>query len=171
MNVVPFYEGRDYVLFAKLAGVRDYWNEIPKIDNPRGLPDNISNITLAEYKEWEGDAHTMSWLSAKEIFDNDVEDPKEITGWLYTKHAEELDKGILPEYWIPYEENDTILWENHNRVLRTWTHNFSPIKNFSKALRESIIKESFYGYTGSPDFEERFEKEKEHYRVIFWFDN
>ena len=31
MNVVPFYEGRDYVLFAKLAGVRDYWNEIQKL--------------------------------------------------------------------------------------------------------------------------------------------
>jgi hypothetical protein len=48
-------QGRDYELFAKLAGVRGNGPE------PRGMPDDISPYVRWELESWEADAHSHSW--------------------------------------------------------------------------------------------------------------
>ena len=56
---------RDYQLFERMAGVRgDVKNAISK---PRGLPKNATRLTKFDAKNWDGDGHSHSWLSAKEI--------------------------------------------------------------------------------------------------------
>jgi len=60
------YLDRDYRVFAKLANVRNY-GEIEPIAEPRGFPENISNEMQELYESLEGDAHSMSWVTAQEL--------------------------------------------------------------------------------------------------------
>lgn len=56
--------GRDYELFAKLAGVRNYHGTEP-IALPRGVPDDATIITKMEFDDCH--CHSHSWISAEEI--------------------------------------------------------------------------------------------------------
>lgn len=58
---------RDYRLFAKMGGVRNDEEYTLPICNPKGLPEDISEITFIAYKKWEDDGHNFSWLSSDEI--------------------------------------------------------------------------------------------------------
>ena len=70
--------GRNYILFAALAGVRNYYN-IKPISEPRGIPDDISYDPDKTYDE-EGKRlpgaldlgdHSFSWLTLRELLDWD----------------------------------------------------------------------------------------------------
>jgi hypothetical protein len=58
------YIDRSYTLFGYLAGVRSI--EKPIVE-PRGLPEEMSDGLKELYEEWEGDAHTESWLTFREM--------------------------------------------------------------------------------------------------------
>jgi len=58
-----FYSGRDYGLFGALAGVR-YETLHP---DPKGIPEDASKECLADYKQWDCDAHTPSWFTLEEL--------------------------------------------------------------------------------------------------------
>lgn len=51
---------RNYDLFAALAGVRGDGPE------PRGLPDDASDLTVMEAEGWGDDGHSHSWLPLSE---------------------------------------------------------------------------------------------------------
>lgn len=51
---------RDYNRFAKIAGVRGQGPD------PRGLPDDISDMALANIAEWGEDGHSHTWLTVRE---------------------------------------------------------------------------------------------------------
>jgi hypothetical protein len=59
------YVGRDYALFERMAGVRG--DAEAAIVPPRGLPVDASDLTMRDYRDAEGDAHTASWLGPQEI--------------------------------------------------------------------------------------------------------
>lgn len=54
---------RDYTLFGALASVRGDGLE------PRGLPDDLSEIVQDEADSWVHDAHSHSWMYADEFAD------------------------------------------------------------------------------------------------------
>jgi hypothetical protein len=59
---------RNYHLFTKLAGVRNYDNA--KAPAPKGFPpEGISETTLLNWKSWEGDGHSVSYMDCQEILD------------------------------------------------------------------------------------------------------
>uniref|UniRef100_A0A6M3KWN6 Uncharacterized protein n=2 Tax=viral metagenome TaxID=1070528 RepID=A0A6M3KWN6_9ZZZZ len=61
---------RDYVLFGLMANVRyhpEWMAGVGPVSQPRGLPERLSYITFYEYKEWEGDAHSESWLGISKL--------------------------------------------------------------------------------------------------------
>ena len=61
---------RDYILFALMANVRyhpEWMAGVGPVSQPRGLPERLSYTTLYEYKEWEGDAHSESWLGISKL--------------------------------------------------------------------------------------------------------
>lgn len=58
---------RNYLLFAKMAGVRDHLNEVEHISEPKGMPEDASEVVTMECNDWDTDGHSHSWLSAKEI--------------------------------------------------------------------------------------------------------
>ena len=58
---------RNYALFAKMAGVRNYDDSIIPISKPKGIPQDATDLTKLHVKRWEGDGHSHSWLNAEEI--------------------------------------------------------------------------------------------------------
>jgi hypothetical protein len=67
---------RTYALFAKMANVRNCHREIEPISEPKGLPDDMTFLTRFDRNNWEGDAHSDSWLNIHEI--------KQLYEWLET---------------------------------------------------------------------------------------
>lgn len=69
---VDLYNDRDYELFAVLAGVRGYREE-GCIDDPRGLPDDVTDYVRESYEYWGNDAHSASFFTLQELIDFDTE--------------------------------------------------------------------------------------------------
>jgi hypothetical protein len=67
---------RNYSLFAKLANVRNENKHIIPIDNPRGLPKDISYLVKKEYEYMGSDVHSTSFISMNEI--------EELQKWINT---------------------------------------------------------------------------------------
>ena len=97
--------GRNYQLFAKMAGVRG--DEAPIVE-PRGYPADVTTVTQFNATDWGRDAHTPSWLGAEEIAElfewlNEPGEvrPRERFGWLFgncwdsfTKYPEDRPTGL-----------------------------------------------------------------------------
>lgn len=63
------YVGRNYTLFGALAGVRDGSMEIIS-DFAKGLPVDVSTEICNMSDDWGMDAHSHSYLTAKELVDS-----------------------------------------------------------------------------------------------------
>lgn len=62
---VDLYDDRCYSLFAVLADVRNSGYEI--IDDPRGLPEDVTDYVKADYDSWGLDAHSCSFFTLREL--------------------------------------------------------------------------------------------------------
>lgn len=62
---VPVYTGRNYELFNILAGVRGSGDGM--IEEPRGLPGNVSETTKEESDRWSSDGHSYSYFTLFEL--------------------------------------------------------------------------------------------------------
>ena len=60
---------RNYMLFAKMAGVRNYWDDLNPISPPKGIPNDISKTIRFIYDYEKCDAHSESWLSSGEVME------------------------------------------------------------------------------------------------------
>lgn len=58
---------RNYLLFAKIAGVRDRSGQVIPIAQPRGLPSDLSLVAETCFEIDKEDAHSMTWLSLDEM--------------------------------------------------------------------------------------------------------
>jgi len=71
--------GRNYGLFSILANVRngfgfagvDTGDGYNPIANPKGIPEDASPEYLAQVKRWEGDGHSHSFFTVRELLDYD----------------------------------------------------------------------------------------------------
>lgn len=65
------YSDRNYALFAVLANVRNrgYGEAYPYIDEPRGLPNDVTEYVKDEYEAWDMDAHSCSYFTLREILE------------------------------------------------------------------------------------------------------
>lgn len=89
-NAFYTVNSRNYTLFAQLASVRGGGRE------PRGLPDDVSEMVEMFAQSWEGDAHSHSWLSAVDFADDyygvqSIEDEEPMTE--YHQNMLEVDKN------------------------------------------------------------------------------
>lgn len=60
-----WYYNRNYVLFGLLAGVR--CSEIKPLSEPRGIPDDVSELVKEDWKIYGSDGHTPSYFSLPEL--------------------------------------------------------------------------------------------------------
>lgn len=83
------YEGRNYALFAMLAGVRNGYDIVP-VRPPKGLPVDLSPEVEADM--WV--EHTPSWLTLAELKAYDWEQWFEREVWMnYPQHVEYVTTG------------------------------------------------------------------------------
>lgn len=82
--------GRDYDVFAILAGVRngsgfagcDTGDAVIPISEPKGIPEDVSPEIQAWSDRWGADGHSHSWLTTSEIIAHDFTLPKIHRGWV-----------------------------------------------------------------------------------------
>lgn len=159
-SVVELHGDRNYGLFSTLAGVRDYTGMVVPVSEPKGFPEDACDFVNKEFEEQEGDAHTPSFLTLKEIREHQAKNPKMFhSGMISPEQAEALDNhNKFPESWCQWTNNYTY-------VKRKW----SEPNNFLNPLIEKMETRALYllhhGY-GSYNVED-----DENIRIVFWFDN
>lgn len=161
MHLNPIYSNRNYALFSVLAGVRDYSENNKMISKPKGLPKDISKITKAEAKRWEGDAHSHSYFTLKELKDFRLEKHKvKFCGLVSKQEAENLEAGIsTPQSWCRAADPSLGL------VYKEWEEDCDVLFHLVKALDEKM-REEFWIFNSDehPEYEVKI-------RIVFWFDN
>ncbi|MDP5274813.1 hypothetical protein [Chengkuizengella axinellae] len=60
------YDGRNYKLFSILANVRNN-NNLPYISEPKGLPEDVSDMVKNESDFWGDEVHSHTYLNLDEI--------------------------------------------------------------------------------------------------------
>ena len=160
------YGDRDYTLFAVLAGIRDN-GTTEMIDEPRGLPKDVSAIIKKESDDWGVDGHSHSWLTAKELFDYQK---KHLTtkyrGMVHGDALEKLDKyGIAPDEWCG--------WTNiKGAEMREWTVQRSPVDRLVECVKKRMADEFWiFDFLSEREREAKFMENADKFRIVFWFDN
>ncbi len=161
-SIIYLYHDRNYSLFAALAGIRDYSEGNPKVDEPRGMPDDVSEATQAECDKWDSDGHTHSYFTLKELTDWQAANAVvHHSGLISAEQAEALDKrGELPQSWC----------QGTNRpdyVHRAWTEDCQILAPLIEALEERAREEFWIWDKTAPIPIDK----QEQIRIVFWFDN
>ena len=158
LNIESLYSGRNYELFGILAGVRDRNND--SIDDPRGLPEDVSEVTKKESDRWDGDGHSHSWLTLKELKEYQGLHPVvKREGFISPEAAELLDEGIeTPDTWCAFTSVAT--W-----VKREWEEGYDVLKPIIDEMDKRVREEFWvWGDEPKPELDEKI-------RIVFWFDN
>lgn len=152
--------GRNYSLFTLLAGVRDYSGKNPCISEPKGLPEDCSKLTAKAASDWEGDAHTHSWLTLAEIEAFQEKEPVMVySGLISPSQAKELDEfGITPDSWCQGTSDKT--W-----VHREWKEKSVQLVPLIRKMRERL-KDVMWLFNN--DYDKELDNK---IRIVFWFDN
>lgn len=85
-----FYSGRNYDLFGILADVRngrgfagvDTGDGYVPMDDPRGLPEDVSPQVKADSDHWGSDGHSHSWFTVSELLAYDWTRTTKLRGWI-----------------------------------------------------------------------------------------
>jgi len=89
---------RCYTLFAILADVRNYDNNIP-INQAKGIPADASKQYLDAVEDKGSYGHSHSYLTLQEILDYLPDAKVKYSGMISKDQAEKLDAGELPTSW------------------------------------------------------------------------
>ncbi len=166
-ELLPLYTDRCYSLFANLAGVRRYNDEL-LIDDPRGLPSDICEDTRKEYESWGRDAHTCSWFTLWELCD-----------W-YNKYGKIKYRGYLTAHDAArvkqddWYQPDCIYGSNKDDatlILTEWVHTNYPVKEFIDKIKQRADDFYFLFLSSYKSPSEATVEKMKDIRVIFWFDN
>jgi hypothetical protein len=147
------YRNRNYTLFSLLADVRNY-DDNKIISEPKGFPTDASEIVKKQNEYWEGDGHSHSFFTMKELYDF-YEENKTVnfTGLVDQKGVKEIENGQMPSWWCKASTQEDL-------VYKEWDFENLTLKDFIDKL-ESHFKSEYYDK----------ERDCEKFRVVFWFDN
>ena len=158
LNHKSIYSGRNYELFGILADVRGVGN--PVISEPKGLPEDVSDVVKNESDRWGSDGHSHSYLTLREMVEYLEKYPKiKYEGFISPEEARKLAKtGETPNSWAGWANPD-LKW-----VHREWEED-SAVKYLVDKVREKY-KEVFWTRP-----EDQTPEDEEKIRIVFWFDN
>lgn len=165
VNIVPIYNGRDYALFETLAGVRAYYGN-EQMDEPRGLPKDVSKIVQEESDNWGSDGHSHSWFTAKELFDWQASHSMhQYSGMVSPQDAERLDNGEFPRSWCQSTNIE-------GYVHRTWQESGCTLDILIDAVKKRMGEEFWiWDWLDGDKKEARYKECADKFRIVFWFDN
>jgi hypothetical protein len=158
-NRLELHGNRNYTLFSTLAGVRDYTDQVKPVAEEKGMPNDCSEYVKDECKSWEGDGHSHSWLTLKELKDYQAKNPVMFyTGLLSPQQQLDLDNGIMPQSWCQGTNQEGFKrrdWQEENKSL------IPLIKKLQDRAKELL---------GNPWQDYNIDND-ENIRIVFWFDN
>lgn len=163
--LVDFCGDRNYSRFATLANVRNYGNTL-YIDDPRGLPADVTKEVKADSDNWGVDGHSHSYFTLRELIDHQENiEPLRRRGMISPDAQENLDKyGILPNTWC--QETNRVGWE-----FRTWEEENTVLIPLIDALKKRADElYVIYGWLWKSDPQKAY-KLSDNIRIVFWFDN
>lgn len=157
---IELHGNRNYSLFSTLSGVRDYTGTIEPVAEPKGIPEDASEYVKKEKEAWDGDGHTHSWLTLKELKDYQAKSPDiPYTGLLSPNQLKAFDeKGVIPTSWCQgtnmdgYERRE---WSEKNETL-------PPLIEKLQKRAHQLMQYEWQDYDLAND---------EKVRIVFWFDN
>ena len=136
------FDWRSYSLFAFLADVRNY-DHCEPLAEPKGIPKDTCQYIRDEWERWEGDGHSASFFTAKELSDFDYEK----TFW---------NRRISR---TTYREDGTVLGSNGACLAEEGEGEVVSYRN--------NLGEMFFTHLE----ELKALGEPEDVRIVFWFDN
>lgn len=100
-SLIELHGDRNYSLFSTLAGVRDYSEKNTPISEPKGVPNDCCEYVKTQKEYWDGDGHSHSWFTLKELKDYQSTSPLiHYSGVISPEDVENLDKhGKTPQSW------------------------------------------------------------------------
>ncbi|AVF27972.1 hypothetical protein [Paenibacillus larvae] len=169
------YDGRHYLLFSLLAGVRNEYDLKP-ICEPKGLPIDVSDEVKANSDELGIDGHSHTWLTARELVEFDWSQTVEQEGWVSEKEYKVFKEKVRPESWSGGVGGGRVRHVSNtemNRILKNgypWENDDSFYTLVKWTLPYSEIVGSFYTWS-IPKMTELAGDDLESVRIVFWFDN
>ena len=157
-QTIEVFGDRNYRAFSHLCGVRGNDHE-PRISEPKGVPDDCSPQTKEEIARWGCDGHSHSYVTLKEVMDFvEANTGVGYQGYISPEAAEELSKGVLPDYWCVGTSDNT--W-----VFRKWRNEeYSPLQGLIEVLSERLNPHGWMD-------DEKIRAESDKIRLVFWFGN
>lgn len=166
-TLVPIYDKRDYRLFTALCGVRESFGIVP-ISEPKGLPDDLSEKVKNLIADEEVFMyHSCSYLTAKELFKYQNENPfTTFRGLITGEDLKRFDEyGTYPESWCQGASGPGYEW-------RTWKMPGSPVDELVTAVKKRMREEFDFDYAFYSEEEKliKYLKYSEDFRIVFGFD-
>lgn len=164
-TLVGFHDDRNYDLFSILANVRNYGrNEY--IDDPRGLPDDVTKEVKEYCDKWGIDGHSHSYFTLKELIDfQKTIKPLKQRGMVDKETQHALDNfGLIPTVWCQMTNEpgwEWREWKEENKVLEPL------IEDLKRRANELGV---IYDFMWDEDYEAAYNR-SELIRIVFWFDN
>lgn len=132
----PFVLGRNYNLFAILADVRNgrgfagvkTGEGFNVIVEPRGIPVDASADYLWEAEYQDGDGHSHSWLTLRELTGFDWEQTTALSGWVGPYGYREFKEKGSPSSWCGLVSGRDIKLIS-NEEMDTYIQNTEPSKD------------------------------------------
>lgn len=191
------WDGRNYRIFAMLAGVRNgigfasvkTGEPITPISKPRGLPEDVSAEVKQESDDWDIDGHSHSWLTLAELEAVPWErNLIHISGFVDAKNLRIFDEMGEPDDWS-YQLNRSAFTEVSAEELRALAteHGIDEPENpwsHAKINGKLYLTEVCWSRTWAHVASELLESmtkfkvagaaqgfEPDQLRYVFWFDN
>lgn len=144
---IPLPKNRNYMFFGEIANVRSTSSKGDAAD-PKGIPDDASDLSLQQIEAWDSDGHSHSYLSAEEFCADYIK--------CYELQEKSLDAFWVPRFIDPAAPAERVAEEMEKRKK-------------AKEVLESVKASPLYYLLGVDDGDVR----DNYYevRVVFWFDN
>jgi hypothetical protein len=177
------YKGRNYDLFGILADVRNgrgfagikTGEGFSPIAEPKGLPEDVSPEIKKESDGWNGDGHSHSYFTLKELQDYDWMQTTKSYGTVTLEEYKKFkETKIPPDYYCGGVSGGSVINLTNKEMDKAIAEN-SFIKGYEYYTRigwETTYKDA----VGKYFFETTMENLKkiappEDVRIVFWFDN
>lgn len=169
------FDGRHYLLFEVLAGVRAKHDLVP-ISEPKGLPEDGSPEALASSQEWGMDGHSHSWLTAAELNAYNWDQNISREGWVGVEQFKEYMEKGQPSAWsggvggggVRHVSNRDMKDGIRDGFLFGDPHNYYTLIHWNEQLRDALGR--VFNWSLSK-LNELAGDNPEDVRIVFWFDN
>lgn len=176
------YSGRNYDVFSILADVRNGYGfagvktgeGFNPISNPKGLPNDVSELVYDASDAWGVDGHSHSYLTLRELLDYDWNQVTKHVGYVGKEEYKIFKENGKPDTWsggiwgsdvkyISNQEMDEILNGSASDTPNTYTQ---------VSWDEPYYVSADNFYTKSiPMLKELSDGKPNDIRIVFWFDN